>query len=114
MPRRVGSVLRCPGRKGQNVGYKVHFKGKYIGFYSTYEDARQSLRKRQPATADKKLARRPVRHFADVHPYKANAGEWKWKVWSSGAGVYQYGYDKELEAAQAAAKHVGVTAEELK
>ena len=88
MTRRVGSVLRCLVRKGGKIGCKAHVKGKYIGFCTTYEDARLSLRKLQPATADEKLARRPVRHFADVHPYKANSGEWKWKVLTKEAGLY--------------------------
>ena len=71
--------------------------------------ARCALSHARPATSGSARSRRPVRHFAHVHPYRTSSAEWKWKIWpkTPQKQAYEYGYASEREAAQVVAKTLG-------
>jgi len=75
----VSRPRKTTGKKEKKAvaGYKIEFRGSYIGFCKTKADATKTLdsaRQMRKSDAD---ASKPVRRFKHVYPF-CRAGKWQW------------------------------------
>ena len=105
MKRRIGHGTIAPvwSRQGKKagsetkktvMGYKVEFRGRYLGFCKTRADAESKLDKHIPGDTHTKDDQ-PIRKFKYVYPFwRAN----KWQ-WVAKRGTNSKAFDSELAAA---------------
>ena len=81
----ISPVLSRPekttGRKEKKtvLGYKIEFRGSYLGFCKTKADAKKNLANKTATGKSDADDSKPVRRFKHVYPF-CRAGKWQWAV----------------------------------